>query len=559
MPRELIRNELLHDRSRSLGWAAVWWIETFCLHGPGDVQGEPVVLDDEFTEIIVDCYALDKSGRRLYDSAFISRAKGRAKSELAGFITLWEAFGQCRFERWARGGETWRFRGEVYTYEPGEPIGQCVTYPFIRCLATEEGQAGNTYDNVHFNLTSGPLSIGLPKDTAGLTRVILPQGGEIVPSTASSASKDGGKETFCTFDETHLYVLPDLKQMYRTVRRNLAKRKASEPWSLETSTMYAPGEDSVAEETHKLAMLIREGKTRQARTLFDHRFGDPDTNLADPEELLAALRDAYGPFADVMDLGRIISEVHDPRNPPSDSRRYFLNCETSAADAWLTGPEVTAAVDATKVVADKAMIGLGFDGSVGVSRVDAVADSTALIATRIRDGHQWAIGIWEQPSGVAGRGWVPPELEIQAALEGAHEQYNVIGFFGDPAGWSERMATWTAKWGAGYLVKMTADQPIRWKTNQHTRWAETLKAYRAAIVGGRLTIDGSYAFVQHLLNARNRVTRSGLTISKRDPDSKDKIDGAIAGTYSYAVYLQAIAAGVLNAPIEESWVPVRVR
>jgi len=133
--RELVRAPQ-HDRTRSLGWLAVWWIETFCVHGPGDVQGTPVELDDEFTAFIVDVYGLDESGRRLYDSAFLSRAKGRAKSELAAFIVLFEAMGPARFSHWATEGETYERDGRVYSYAPGDPVGQPITAPFIRCLAT---------------------------------------------------------------------------------------------------------------------------------------------------------------------------------------------------------------------------------------------------------------------------------------------------------------------------------------------------------------------------------------------------------------------------------------
>jgi hypothetical protein len=540
-----------HDRARSLGWNAVAWIESFCVHGPGDVEGEPVSLDDEFVELVVDAYALDERGRRAYDSVHISRAKGRAKSELAGFIALFEGFGDCRFDRWAHGGEPRLWRGQEIgdTYLPGEPIGRPVTHPFIRCLATEEGQAGNTYDNIYFNLTNGPLARGLPRDAAGLTRTILPHGGEIVPSTASSAAKDGGKETHAVFDEVHLYTLADLKRMYRTVRRNLAKRKAAEPWSLETTTMFAPGEESVAEESHRLARLILAGKTRRARLFFDHRYHPADFDLTDERLLRAALREVYGPFADVMDLERIINEFYDVRNPLNDSIRYFLNCETSAADAWLSHTEIAGAVDATKVVADGEMIGLGFDGSKG-SAPDRVADSTAIVATRISDGHQFEVG-------VAGKDWSPPEHEVEAVLAATHERYQVVGFFGDPAGWTEPMARWSSRWGVHYLVKKTRDQPIKWKTNQHTHWAETLKAYHDSIVTGATTIDGSAAFVRHLGNARRRVTKSGITISKATPESPDKIDLTIAGTYSYAVRIAALELGVLN--VAESFVPVRIR
>jgi hypothetical protein len=174
------------------------------------------------------------------------------------------------------------------------------------------------------------MAAGMPRDGAGLTRVFLPNHGEIIPSTASDSAKDGGKETFVVFDETHLYVLPGLHRMYKTVRRNLGKRKAATPWSLETSTMYMSGQESVAEGTHELARLIRDGKTKRARLLFDHREADPTPDLGDEAAVMAGLREAYGPFADVMDLQRILDEIFDPRNDPSDSRRYFFNQANSA-------------------------------------------------------------------------------------------------------------------------------------------------------------------------------------------------------------------------------------
>jgi hypothetical protein len=64
-----------HDLDRSLGWLAVAWMEFFCRHGPGDVQGQPVVHGEEFTEFIANCYTLDRNGRMLYDSGFFSRPK----------------------------------------------------------------------------------------------------------------------------------------------------------------------------------------------------------------------------------------------------------------------------------------------------------------------------------------------------------------------------------------------------------------------------------------------------------------------------------------------------
>lgn len=545
MPRDVVVAPD-HDRNLSLGWLATAWIEAFCVHGPGDVEGQDVVLDDELTEITVDLYAHERAGRRLYDSGFVSRAKGRAKSEHAGFVTLFETFGPCRFAGWARGGEQWRWRDFAYEYAPGEPMGRPVTYPFARCLATEESQSGNTYDNVFFNLTQGPLSEGLPRDAAGITRTLLPHGGEIRPSTAANASKDGGKETFVVFDETHLYVLAELRRMYRTVRRNLAKRKDAAGWSLETSTMYLPGEGSVAEATHDLAKLIRAGKTRRARLFFDHREAPPDVDLFNEEELVAALHEVYGPFAEVMDLRRIIDEIWDPRNEVQDSQRYYLNQPTSAADAWVAAPELKARVDAEKIVADKEIITLGFDGSRGRAR--GITDATALIACRVSDGHLFEVGVWEQPDGPAGVDWRVPVEAVEKTVDATFKRYDVVGFFADPAKWETQVARWEAKYAKRLKVKATRDHPIAWwiTGGRASLVVRALEELHTAIVDpdSEFSYSGEDALTRHILNARRRPTRAGLQIAKEHPDSPKKIDAAIGGMLAYRARLEAIAKGV---------------
>lgn len=432
-----------HDRRRSLGGLVVAWIEHFAVHGPGDVVGSPVELDDELYEVTLDCYALDPDGRRLYDSAFLSRPKGRAKSEWSGFLVLAEALGPVRFAGWARGGETFRDRDFTYRYERGEPMGRRMVSPFIRVLATEELQAGNIYDVVFHNLSQGPLT--LPGDAAGITRIDLPTGGEIRPSTAANASKDGGRETFTAFDELHLYTSAELRAMYATVRRNLAKRRAAEPWSLETSTMYVPGSGSVAEESHKLARRIALGEIRRPRFLFDHRQGPDDVDLADEAELRAALAEAYGSFAEVMDLQRLIDEIWDPRNDPADSRRFFLNQATSALDAWVTHYEWHRCARPGERVDLSDELVLGFDGSR--RRRHAVTDATAIVAVRVSDGHTFPIGVWEEPPAPVPDDWEIPAAEVDARMRETLETFNVVAVFADPTRWETYVAGWERDYG----------------------------------------------------------------------------------------------------------------
>jgi hypothetical protein len=542
MPRELIRAPG-HDRDRSLGWLGIAWMEHFCRHGPGDVQGEPVRHDLELSAFLADAYALDPAGRRLYDSVFFSRPKGRDKSGTAARVALLEALGPCRFAGWAEGGEVYAWLDFEYRYRPGEPMGRPVRSPFVRLLATEEGQTGNVYDSVYFNLTDdgAPLS-RLPGLDAGMTRTYLPGGrpgsGEIRPSTASSAAKDGGLESFAVFDEGHLYRLPELVRMYATVRRNLAKRRAAEPWSLEPSTMYAPGEGSVAEATHALAKLIRQGKARSARLLFDHRQGPADVDPDDEVALRAALEEAYGDFAAVMDLDRLVAEIQDPRNAWEDSRRYFLNVATPSAGRFLDSPEQWAGcADLDQVVASGTAIALGFDGSLR-------QDATALRGCT-EEGHLFTIGIWEKPEGPAGDGWQVPAGEVDAAVAMAFERYQVVRAYYDPAWWG----SWVAKWAARH----GDDKVVEWWTNRDAPMAKALASIRTAIVQRELTQDGDPVAARHWANAHKRPSRLKdddgrpmVLIGKERPGSPHKIDVAMADTLAFEARNDALAAGLFE-------------
>ena len=53
------------DLRRSLGWQMVDWYETMLCHGPGDIEGEPLALDDELVRFTALAYSLNEQGRRL--------------------------------------------------------------------------------------------------------------------------------------------------------------------------------------------------------------------------------------------------------------------------------------------------------------------------------------------------------------------------------------------------------------------------------------------------------------------------------------------------------------
>lgn len=526
MPVELILSPD-HDRARSLGWFLTAFIEHFCVHGPGDVQGERVHLDVEKTRTIVDQYALDGAGRRLYSTTALSRPKGYAKSEDAAFVVLCEVFAPVRFERWARGGEVFEWRDFRYEYRPGEPIGRRVTSPYVRCLATEESQAGNTYDNVHFNLTEGPLGEGLPRFAAGLTRVLLPDyGGEIVPSTAASASKDGGKESHVVFDEPHLYTSPELKRMYDTVGRNLRKRKAAEPWAQLTSTMYESGAGSVFEGVHGRAKLMAEQKLRgRQRLMWDHREAPPEVDETSRPALRAALREAYGPFSANLDLDGIIDdEFWNPEKDPEETRRYFFNQATAHRNAWVTLQQVRSCARPDLVIPEENPIAIFFDGSKS-------DDSTGLLGCDIESGHVMTLGKWEKPTGPEGDGWMVDRGDVDATVDRVFEDRNVVAFFADVKEFESYVDKWARKYGPRLTIQATTgkyEHAVAWDMRGHVfEFTKACEQTYADMDEGVLTHDGDSALERHLVNARRRPNRYGVSIAKETRSSRKKIDLAV--------------------------------
>jgi hypothetical protein len=527
----------------TLGWQVIDWIEQLLVHGPGDIEGDPIEIDDEIALFICWLYRLHPAdhqlaGRRLARRAILSRPKGRAKSEHAGEIVCAEALGPVRFDHWAEAGEVswWD-----YEYAKGEPVGRPVRSPFIRCLATEEDQAGNTYDNVVVMLTQGRIAdefgLRMGKEV-GLTRTFLPDGGEIRPSTSGDASKDGGLESCSVADETHLYVLPGLRKMYRTVSRNTGKRKDGEPLMLDTTTAWAPGEHSIAEQAaEKYAHLdVEECLTRHG-VLYDHRQGEEPKRFNDDRSLIKAIREGYGPAADWMDFRRIVQIIREAEDPEEEAYRYWLNRPRAAASHWLDPAAIAAVLDQFDVEPGS-MIGLGFDGSEN--------DDHTVLMGATEDGDLFTIGYWT-PEG-DDLGW---RQEVMSAVDWAYETFQVVRHYGDPPWWQEEMGKWAAKYSD---PERPGTLPVaEFWTNVDSKMAIACGALRSAINRGLrsdsnpggirinpvpLRTDeehraGKTLLQWHFENARKRKIRIKLedraeeahVVRKERPGSPLKIDG----------------------------------
>jgi hypothetical protein len=521
----------------TLGWQVIQWMEAYLVHGPGDVQGDPFGVDDELALHLCWAYRVHpqghpQAGRRLVQRAVLSRPKGRAKSEIAGAVACAEALGPVRCDGFDA---------------QGRPVGKPVTYPFIRCLATEEEQSGNTYDNVHYMLSEGEAANAYDVDV-GLTRTFIrePGGGEIVPSTAASASKEGGKESLAIPDETHLYITRELRTMYRTVARNTGKRKEAEPWLFETTTAYEPGEQSVAElVAERYGAMPPEEAVVKHGVLYDHRQGDEPKRFGDDRSLAKALRAGYGPAAEWMDFQRIVRVIRDAEDPEAEAYRYWLNRARPAASHWLVPGEIQEALRPETVVPRGTSVTLGFDGSLS-------DDHTALFLCT-EEGLLVPVGVWAGPPG--SDSWQVPVDEVDAAVAWAFEQFRVVRMYGDPPWWQDSMARWAQRHGSPPVVEF-------W-TNHDTKMAVACGALRTALRHGDATIDpmplrtdpqtraGKPLVVWHFENARTRKVRvrfedraeEAHTVRKDRPGSDKKIDSVPAAVLARRARDDAVKAG----------------
>ena len=339
---------------------------------------------------------------------------------------------------------------------------------------------------------------------------------------------------------THLWFTPALKRAFHTVSRNLTKRPTEEPWLFETTTMYKPGQASIAEETYEVSKLADEGRLRRdSRLLFIHRWGEiKEEEIADEAKLRVALVDAEGDAAEWLDQDRIMDDIYDPANDVNESIRYYLNALAGSAASWLTPAQINAVVTSTKLEKGDT-IALGFDGSL-------TNDSTALVAVRLEDNLVQLLHIQEAPTDTTQKTWSVDQDLVDKVVARVFEDFDVRAFFADPPYWQDRIERWEAEYGDG-LAPSTRAHPIMWWTNKHMQMANAVEAAHTMITTGEVRISENSALVRHLNNAC-RGGKNDELIYKESRMSRHKIDAAV----TTVIALRAAAAA-------RSWTPRETR
>lgn len=485
----------------TLGWGVLAWAEEYLAQPDGDRAGEPWRWTPTQARIVAWWYAVDRRGRWLFRRGQIVLPKGAGKSPLAAAIAC------C-----ALAAET-VFDGFDAT---GEAVGRPHPSPHIQLAAVSQDQTDNTMSLVLSMLRDGAAADAIPGLDIGLTRVRT-HNGKLEPVTASAPSREGQRLSDAILDEPHLWTPSNGGvRLAATLRRNLGKMGGR---SLETTNCWVPGEDSVAEATAAYAEAIASGEAIDVGLMRYHPTAHV-RNLADTDELREALTRLYAD-APWVDVDRIIAEIYDLDTHPADARRFFLNEVVAAEDSLVSAADWDAcATDERLQPGDRVV--LGFDGSLR-------EDATVLMACRVRDRLFQPLGIWERPQGEAGRDWEVDREAVDEAVHTAFELYDVVAFYADLEHWESYVDTWTRMYRERLLIKASPREPIAWdmrgRLQQSTAANERLAA---AIADRRVRHTGDRHHRRHMLNARRRPNRYGISFGKERRGSPKKVDAYAA-------------------------------
>ncbi|MDH2392328.1 terminase [Streptomyces sp. HNM0663] len=500
----------------TLGWEVVKWASKYLKHPNGPRAGQRWQFVDSQVRFLLWWYSVDADGHWLFHHGVRRLAKGSGKSPFAALLALAELTAPVRlldFDPRAAGG----------------CVGKSVDMPLVQIAATAESQTANTMRMVRAMAPKGSRLVADFQLDPGKTQYYMLPEGKLEVITSSATAAEGAEATFIVGDETeHWKPNNGGPELASTLEDNLAKSGSR---MLETSNAWVPEEGSVAEASWDAWVAQEEGRVRaESRILYDARVAPPETDMADPESLAAALEHVYDDCW-WADRRAIMNRIWDPRSAPEDSRRKYLNQPTAAADAWLAAHEWPACADASVVVADGDEVVMFFDGSKS-------RDATALIGCRVSDGHVFEIDTWEQPlvdptqdgEPVA---WQVPVNEVDAAVARAFRTWRVVAFFGDVKEWESYVHTTWPDLYREQLVLWAQDSgrnasPIAWDMRSHVRdFTMAAEACHTEIVERQFTHDGAAVTSRHVANARRRPNRYGVSIGKESRTSPKKIDAAV--------------------------------
>lgn len=523
----------------TLGPQVVQFIEQTCIYGPGSLKGQPYKVDPQFKGWLYRNYEVypqghAQQGRRRFKRAGLTERKGLAKTEKMAAIALVEIHpdGPVRCDGFDAAGE---------------PVGRPVRDPYVPMLAVTVEQVEElAFGALTVMCTEGPEADCFDVSQERIIRLdeYGRADGKAVPLANSPGARDGARTTLNCFDEPHRLYLPRQRDTHNTMDANLPKRPLEDPWSLYVGTAGEPGQNSVAEDLHRDAVNIDEGRNKDPRLFYLYRWAGGTYDMTVKAQRIEAIREATGPVGE-FGPGQFedIAEKWDRHGADTGFlERVWLNRWTQSNaqafdfNAWnaLGG----------KLIPDGAFVTVGFDGARN-------RDSTGLVVTDVASGRQRLFATWERPLD-AEDDWEVPAAEVDAAVTEIHATYSVYRGYADPPHWIETVGSWAGRWPGVWQ---------EWWTNRPKDMSYAVRAYVEAIAAGTVTHEVGRDTAEHGREAAlaKHIAAAGrkdinlyddegqrLFVLKKLHEDR-KFDNGMAAVLSWRARLDALAKGA--APV----------
>lgn len=447
----------------------------------------------------------------------------------------------------------------------GQPVGEPHPEAWVQIAAVSKDQTRNTmiiFGSLFTKKSKAEYSIEVGKEIVyahkGLSRI------EAV--TSSPRSLEGGRTTFTLLNETHHWIESNQgHEMAATIERNATKSADGSARTFAITNAFEPGEDSVAEQTRDAYEAAEAGRVEDTGILYDSLEAPPEAKLTRPwlEKVLLAVRgDSVW-----LNIPRIIKSILDVRNPPSRSRRFWFNQIAAAEDAWMARYEWDACKREDLELVDGDEIVMFFDGSKS-------DDATGLAACRMSDGLVSTLGVWQRPPNWPSPdtpGYVPyqvPREDVDGVVANAFGRFKVLAFYADPGSgkdddgemyWDTYLDRWGQTHGKKLLLRAVMSGPkahaVRWDMRDNRnqeQFTDAVKRAREDVLQRTLLHDGHKVMRTHVINARRRTNRWGITIGKEHRESARKIDLAVC-----MVGARMLRRLILNSPKNQKRSTVR--
>jgi len=467
------------ELAASRGWEVSDFINSMCIQTKDTVagrSGQQIVLRDWQKKLLDNIFAVRDDGRFKNRTAYVGMPRKNGKSALSSGIALWGLFM----------GEQ---GGEIYS------------------CAADRDQARIVFGDAKKMIEAEPELLAQAK----LYRdaIEIPATGSVYRVLSSEAyTKEGLSPTLVIMDELH--ALPN-RELFDVMQLGMGARREPLLMAITTAGVKADatGQDSIAYNLYQYGQKVIRGEYDdpsffmawwEASVEADHR--DPETwKLANP---------AFGDLNSVEDFESAVK-----RTPEAEFRTKRTNAWVSSQTAWLPNGAWEAREIKREIDKDVPVV-LGFDGSFS-------GDASVIMGVTVEDEpHVFLVQAWEKQV-TDSEEWRVDSLEVEDTIIQFCKNHNVKEIACDPFRWQRSMQ-----------VLQDAGLPVvEWPSTSAARMIPACAKFYDAVVGEKLTQDGSPLLTRHISNAVVKIDRLGPRIVKEHRGSPRKIDAAVASIIAF--------------------------